>query len=78
MNKKVLSLLLALVMVFASVATLASCTQDPADNGKDTVEYVDPYKDITDTDELYAKIYADILGDFYTAYELAKAETNVS
>ena len=81
MNKKVLSLLLALVMVFASVATLASCTQDPANTPDETtaaIEYVDPYKDITDKDELYAAIYKDVLGDFYEAYEAAKAETNVS
>ena len=81
MNKKVLSLLLALVMVFASVATLASCT-DPAGTPDDettaAIEYVDPYKDITDKDELYAAIYKDVLGDFYEAYEAAKAETNVS
>ena len=80
MNKKVLSLLLALVMVFASVATLASCT-DPAGTPDETtaaIEYVDPYKDITDKDELYAAIYKDVLGDFYEAYEAAKAETNVS
>ena len=85
MNKKVLSLLLVFVMLFASVATLASCdkgpdaeTTDAETTAGEKIEYVDPYKDITDYDELSAEIYADILGDFYTAYEAAKAETNVS
>ena len=80
MNKKVLSLLLVFVMVFASVATLASCTQDPAGNDG-TVEYVDPYKDITDPDDLYAAIYgvlgslASVVGDL--AFSVVKRQTGI-
>ncbi len=78
MNRKVLSMLLVIAMVFASVATLVSCNNDPKDPVQTPVEYVDPYKDITDKDELSAAIYEDVLGDFIKAYEAAKAETNES
>ena len=77
MNRKVLSILLVLAMMIAAVATFASCT-DPVEPGTTPVEYVDPYKDITDKDELSAAIYEDVLGDFIKAYEAAKAETNES
>ena len=78
MNRKVLSMLLVIAMMIAAVATFASCKNDPAETGKTPVEYVDPYKDITDKEELYAAIYEDVLGDFIKAYEAAKAETNES
>ena len=74
--KKVLSMLLVIVMLLGSVATLASCGDDT--DPTTPIEYVDPYKDITDKDELYSAIYEDVLGDFYKAYTAAKAETNVS
>ena len=77
MNRKVLSILLVVAMMIAAVATFASC-KDPVEPGKTPVEYVDPYKDITDKDELSAAIYKDVLGDFIEAYEAAKAETNES
>ena len=77
MNRKVLSILLVLAMMIAAVATFASCT-DPVEPGTTPVEYVDPYKDITDKDELSAAIYEDVLGDSIKAYEAAKAETNES
>lgn len=77
MNRKVLSILLVVAMMIAAVATFASC-KDPVEPGKTPVEYVDPYKDITDKDELSAAIYKDVLGDFIKAYETAKAETNES
>ena len=77
MNRKVLSILLVVAMMIAAVATFASC-KDPVEPGKTPVEYVDPYKDITDKDELSAAVYKDVLGDFIEAYEAAKAETNES
>ncbi len=81
MNKKVLSMLLAVCMLVASVATLSGCDNDPADTSSTpgpVTDYKDPYADITDENELYAKIYEDTLGDFITAYEAAKAEPNES
>ena len=63
--RKILALVLAVIMLLPA---LASC-------GK---KVEDPYKDITDYDELSAKIYDDVLGDFYAAYEAAKAATNQS
>ena len=50
------------------------------DGGNTTggVTYVDPYKDITDYDELSRAIYDDVLGEFIAAYEAAKAATNES
>ena len=84
MSKKILSLILVLCMALSSMALLVSCTT--GDGGEDTtageegtkVVYTDPYAGIEDYDELSAKIYDDILGDFYAAYEAAKAETNES
>ena len=71
--------LLALLLVFVMVCTmLASCFDNGGEGGGENVEYVDPYKDIEDYDEKSAAIYDDILGDFYDAYMVAKAETNVS
>jgi len=89
MFKKVLSMLLVLCMVFAAVATLASCEQEkpneteapteaPVKDGEESVQYVDKYAAIEDVEERYAAIYEDVLGDFYDAYTAAKAETNES
>lgn len=86
--KKFLALLLAAGMMFSVVAcgdkTPTGNNDDTgvADGtdttGGETVEYVDPYADIEDYDELSAAIYEDVLGDFAEAYEAAKAATNVS
>ena len=99
MSKKVLSMLLVLCMVFASVAALASCAvtdigsgnsgnnatdasgnkienndATKAPEGDDAEEEFDPEKYDADSKAIYDKV----LGEFYTAYEAAKAETNVS
>jgi len=98
MTKKLLSLLLALVMVlglFAGCQGSADPTDAPTEAPKPTdapteapeeteapteapVEYVDPYGEIEDYDELSMAIYEDVLGEFYTTYQAAKAATNVS
>ncbi len=83
MSKKVLSVILVLCMVLSAIAMFASCTpskDDPKDtDGEGTkVVYTDPYAGIEDYDELSAKLYEDVLGDFYEAYEAAKKETNES
>ncbi len=71
---KLIALLLVLVMAFS---LLVSCKDKNKDDDK-PVTYVDPYAQYTDYDEKSQKIYDDILGDFYAAYEVAKKETNVS
>ena len=71
----IIALTLVLVMV---VSSLASCFGKDPEKKPDGITYVDPYAQYTDYDEKSQKIYDDILGDFYAAYEIAKAETNVS
>lgn len=71
-KSRLIALVLVLVMVFTA---LVSC-KDPDD--ENPVTYVDPYAQYTDYDEKSQKIYDDILGEFYAAYEVAKAEQNVS
>lgn len=69
--KKLLAMLLAIVMVLG----LAACVK-PQD---DTVTYKDPYAHLADDyDALSQAIYANVLGDFKTAYDAAKAATTVS
>ena len=73
--KKTLALLLVLVMVLG----LAACTE----SGNNTttppaIEYVDPYKDITDYDELSAAVYEDVLGEFNKYYQAAMAESSTA
>ena len=63
--KKLLALLLVVVMLIP----VAAC-------GK-KVEYTDPYEGLK-YDEVSEKLYDEVLGDFYAAYEAAKAATNVS
>ena len=73
--KKTLALLLVLVMVLG----LAACTE--AGNNNTTppaIEYVDPYKDITDYDELSAAVYEDVLGEFNKYYQAAMAESSTA
>ena len=73
-KSRIIALMLVLVMAFS---LLVSCGPDDKGDGND-VTYVDPYAQYTDYDEKSQKIYDDILGEFYAAYEAAKAETNVS
>ena len=73
-KSRIIALMLVLVMAFS---LLVSC--GPDDNGDGNgVTYVDPYAQYTDYDVKSQKIYDDILGEFYAAYEVAKAETNIS
>ena len=74
--KKILALLLAVVMVL-SLAACGTAGDKPTDPPA-PVTYVDPYANIEDYNEKSSAIYNDVLGDFYTAYEAAKAATNVS
>ena len=82
--KKILCLVLALVMTLSMVAcgekepvaTEPVATEPVVDA---PVEYVDPYAEYADDyDALSQAIYDDVLGEFYTVYEAAKAATNVS
>ena len=83
--------LVALVLALCLAASLVACggTKTPAGTTPGTnaatngstagaVEYVDPYAEIEDYDELSMAIYEDVLGEFYAVYEEAKAATNVS
>lgn len=86
--KKIFALLLAVVMVLSMAACAGSgdtgsttapsgdnSTTAPGNTG-DPVKYVYPYADLLeDYDALSQAIYDDVLGEFYTAYEAAKAET---
>lgn len=84
---KIVSLLLALVMVL-SLAACGTKTTEPATTtagvaateATAAAEYVDPYADVRDDyDALSEAIYNDVLGDFLTAYDAGKAVTdNVS
>ncbi len=85
--KKFLAMLLALSMVL-SMAACGAKTDAPAateaapaatEAPAAPAEYVDPYADLReDYDALSSAIYEDVLGEFMTAYEAAKAATNVS
>ena len=74
--KKLLAFALALIMV---LGLLAGC-QPSGDNNPDAgaVEYVDPFKDIADYDELSLAVYEKVLGEFYKAYQAAAAEKDVA
>ena len=94
MNKRILSLVLALALVFSLLAgcggkkttvdeqpkdtAAAPAVTDKTETPAEPVVYVDPYAEIEDYDELSMAIYEDVLGEFYTTYEEAKAATNVS
>ena len=84
---KIVSLLLVLVMMLGLVACGGSNTTTETTAAPVAAEteaaaaavYVDPYADIRDDyDALSTAIYEDVLGEFATAYEAAKAATNVS
>ena len=84
--KKFLAMLLALTMVL-SLAACGAKNETPAPTAAPAPEateaagvtYVDPYADLReDYDALSEAIYLDVLGDFYEAYETAKAAETVS
>ena len=90
-SKKIICMLLALVMAFGLIAcqsnqpatqpaaTQPAATEPAATEPAGPVEYVDPYAEYADDyDALSQAIYDDVLGEFYTTYEAAKAATNVS
>lgn len=84
--KKFLALLLVAVMAISMVAckTQPEPNDDPVTDPTqapivdEPVVYVDPFKDITDYDELSAAVYELVLGDFYKAYQEASAEKDVA
>ena len=86
--KKLIALLLALVMVFGLVACgkKAPAADAPAADAPAAdapaadapVEYVYPYADIEDYDELSWAIYEDVLGEFYEIYQTAKEADNIA
>ena len=80
--KKLIALLLVMLMVLGAFASCAGTGDDKkTTTGNNPVTYVDPYKDLRgdeNYDDLSQAIYDDILGEFYTAYEAAKAAENVS
>ena len=72
--KKFVAFLLAVCLFCSLTACAGAGGEDPAGSA-----YVDPYaKYEAGSDELYRAVYDDILGEFYAAYQAAKAETNVS
>ena len=85
--KKLLAMLLAVVMVI-SMAACGSTTPEGTTAAAGTTagteatvpaEYTNPYADLAeDYDALSAAIYEDVLGEFATAYEAAKAATTIS
>ena len=67
----------ALALVFAMCISMAACNRrGPGDTANEDV--YDPYGDYSNYDERSGAIYDDALGDFYTAYEKAKLDDNVS
>ena len=85
MNKRILALVLALVMMFCLVACGGDVDVEPSTNpsapvvSDEPVVYVDPYADLRDDyDALSMAIYEDILGEYYEIYQEAKAAESVS
>ena len=72
--KKLLALLLVAAIAASIVACAPAATNNPTTGGNTPVEYVDPYKDITDYDELSAAVYDLVLGGFNEYYQAALAE----
>lgn len=89
-SKKIICLLLAMVLVFGMAAcgkktdsgketTDASKPDSTEASEPSAGKYVDPYADMAeDYDAKSAAIYADVLGEFNTAYEAAKAVKDVN
>ena len=77
-KSRIIALMLVLVMAFSLLVSCGPDDNGDGNNGGNNVTYTDPYAQYTDYDEKSQKIYDDILGEFYAAYEAAKAETNVS
>ena len=73
--------LFSLLLVAAITISMSACGNNASPTnptvGNNTVSYVDPYKDITDYDELSTVIYESVLGDFYDAYQAALDETDI-
>ena len=85
--KKLLAMLLAVVMVISMAAcggttpegTTAAAGTTAGTEATVPAEYTNPYADLAeDYDALSAAIYEDVLGEFATAYEAAKAATTIS
>ena len=76
--KKLLALLLVAVMAVSMVACAPANTPAASTEPSKPAEYVDPFKDIADYDELSAAVYDLVLGDFYKAYQAAAAEKDVA
>ena len=74
---KIMSLVLALVMMLSLAACGGNGGTDSTEPGNEVVEYVYPYADLLENyDELSSAIYADVLGEFQSTYEKAyEAET---
>ena len=74
---KIMSLVLALVMMLSLAACGGNGGTDSTEPGNEVVEYVYPYADLLENyDELSSAIYDDVLGEFYTTYQAAyEAET---
>ena len=86
MSKKVLSMLLVICMLLSSLAVFASCKNDPKDPAETTADNnnnEEGPKPLTPPDsEAYdaesKALYNKVLGEFFTAYDAAKKETNES
>ncbi len=74
MSKKILSLVLALVML---LTLLVACTKDNGDDKNNGATPVDPYAG-KEHGEISEDLYNKILGEFDTYYKAAKAADNVS
>ena len=75
--KKLFALLLAVCLI-GSMAACAGQNTDPT-GSTGPVVYKDPFADLADDyDALSAAVYDHVLGDFYDAYQIALAESNVS
>ena len=74
---KIMSLVLALVMMLSLAACGGETGTDVTEPSNEAVEYVYPYADLLDNyDELSTAIYDDVLGEFQSTYEKAyEAET---
>jgi ABC-type oligopeptide transport system substrate-binding subunit len=69
---------LAIVLVLAMIFGLTACNRRNTGSQGDGSDIDDPYGQYTDYTDRSQAIYDDALGEFYTAYERAKAAENVS